>query len=168
MPGFSMHPRFMWVYLSLSGFWKPGLSMPGFSSAPIVLKCHHGMGFLIIILLIFRCDSVFFVLKKKFGHLSFLHVLHHGIMPFETWWGVRFKSTILVIMIMVVIIIITIIIMIMALLQICWRRSWRFCCFLQCWGSHGVVFIIIITSSSSSHYISVWRVWNLGTKSKKN
>jgi len=36
------------------------------------------------------CDSVFFVLKKKFSHLSFLHVLHHGIMPFETWWGVRF------------------------------------------------------------------------------
>jgi len=36
------------------------------------------------------CDSIFFVLKKKFGHLSFLHVLHHGIMPFETWWGVRF------------------------------------------------------------------------------
>ena len=44
-------------------------------------------------LLILRCDSVFFVLKKKFGHLSFLHVLHHGIMPFETWWGVRFESS---------------------------------------------------------------------------
>lgn len=35
-------------------------------------------------------DSIFFVLKKKFTHLSFLHVFHHGIMPFETWWGVRF------------------------------------------------------------------------------
>ena len=50
-------------------------------------------------------------------------------------------------------------------LQICWWRSWRFCCFLQCWGSHGVVVTIIITSSSfspssssssSSHYIAVW------------
>jgi len=35
-------------------------------------------------------DSIFFVLKKKFTHLSFLHVFHHGIMPFQTWWGPRF------------------------------------------------------------------------------
>lgn len=35
-------------------------------------------------------DSIFFVLKKKFGHLSFLHVFHHGIMPLETWMGPRF------------------------------------------------------------------------------
>ena len=34
-------------------------------------------------------DSIFFVLKKKFTHLSFLHVFHHGIMPFETWWGTK-------------------------------------------------------------------------------
>ena len=34
-------------------------------------------------------DSIFFVLKKKFTHLSFLHVFHHGIMPFQTWWGPR-------------------------------------------------------------------------------
>ena len=34
-------------------------------------------------------DSIFFVLKKKFSHLSFLHVFHHGIMPLETWWGPR-------------------------------------------------------------------------------
>jgi len=35
-------------------------------------------------------DSIFFVLKKKFGHLSFLHVFHHGIMPFETWWAAKY------------------------------------------------------------------------------
>jgi len=35
-------------------------------------------------------DSFFFVLKKKFTHLSFLHVYHHGIMPFECWFGARF------------------------------------------------------------------------------
>jgi hypothetical protein len=37
-------------------------------------------------------DSIFFVLKKKFSHLSFLHVFHHGIMPLETWWGPRCSS----------------------------------------------------------------------------
>jgi hypothetical protein len=35
-------------------------------------------------------DSLFFVLRKKFGHLSTLHVVHHGIMPFTAWWGIRF------------------------------------------------------------------------------
>merc|ERR1712203_858513 len=35
-------------------------------------------------------DSFFFVLKKNYSHLSFLHVYHHGIMPFECWFGARF------------------------------------------------------------------------------
>merc|ERR1712051_1128604 len=35
-------------------------------------------------------NSFFFVLRKKWGHLSTLHVVHHGIMPFTAWWGIRF------------------------------------------------------------------------------
>jgi len=35
-------------------------------------------------------DSIFFLLRKKFSHLSTLHVVHHGIMPFTAWWGIRF------------------------------------------------------------------------------
>jgi len=35
-------------------------------------------------------DSIFFVLRKKFSHLSTLHVVHHGIMPFTAWWGIRY------------------------------------------------------------------------------
>merc|ERR1712168_923133 len=35
-------------------------------------------------------DSFFFVLRKKWSHLSTLHVVHHGIMPFTAWWGIRF------------------------------------------------------------------------------
>jgi len=35
-------------------------------------------------------DSIFFLMRKKFSHLSTLHVVHHGIMPFTAWWGVRF------------------------------------------------------------------------------
>ena len=34
-------------------------------------------------------DSFFFVLRKKWSHLSTLHVVHHGIMPFTAWWGIR-------------------------------------------------------------------------------
>jgi hypothetical protein len=37
-------------------------------------------------------DSIFFVLRKKFSHLSTLHVVHHGIMPFTAWWGIRWEQ----------------------------------------------------------------------------
>lgn len=35
-------------------------------------------------------DTIFFVLRKKFDHISTLHVIHHGIMPMSVWWGVKF------------------------------------------------------------------------------
>ena len=34
-------------------------------------------------------DSLFFLLRKKFTHLSTLHVIHHGIMPLTAWSGVK-------------------------------------------------------------------------------
>ena len=35
-------------------------------------------------------DTLFFVLRKKFSHVSNLHVIHHGIMPMSVWWGMKF------------------------------------------------------------------------------
>lgn len=35
-------------------------------------------------------DTIFFVLRKKYDHISTLHVIHHGIMPMSVWWGVKF------------------------------------------------------------------------------
>jgi len=35
-------------------------------------------------------DSIFFVLRKKWTHLSTLHVVHHSIMPMVTWFAVKF------------------------------------------------------------------------------
>lgn len=35
-------------------------------------------------------DTLFFVLRKKNQHVSLLHVLHHGCMPFSSWTGVKF------------------------------------------------------------------------------
>jgi len=35
-------------------------------------------------------DTIFFVLRKKTSHVSLLHVVHHGIMPFSVWFGVKF------------------------------------------------------------------------------
>jgi len=35
-------------------------------------------------------DSFFFIARKKFGHLSALHVIHHSTLPLLCWWGPRF------------------------------------------------------------------------------
>ncbi|XP_050343136.1 elongation of very long chain fatty acids protein AAEL008004 [Nymphalis io] len=35
-------------------------------------------------------DTIFFVMRKKFDHVSKLHVIHHGIMPMSVWFGVKF------------------------------------------------------------------------------
>ncbi|XP_042215090.1 elongation of very long chain fatty acids protein-like [Homarus americanus] len=34
-------------------------------------------------------DTVFFVLNKKYSHISLLHVSHHALMPLGVWYGVR-------------------------------------------------------------------------------
>jgi elongation of very long chain fatty acids protein 7 len=34
-------------------------------------------------------DTVFFVLRKKYNHVSFLHVFHHGIVPLIAYMGLK-------------------------------------------------------------------------------
>ncbi|KAI4473086.1 hypothetical protein M0804_015492 [Polistes exclamans] len=35
-------------------------------------------------------DTLFFILRKKNQHVSTLHVIHHGVMPFSVWMGMKF------------------------------------------------------------------------------
>lgn len=35
-------------------------------------------------------DTVFFVLRKKHGQVTFLHIFHHSFMPWTWWWGIVF------------------------------------------------------------------------------
>lgn len=35
-------------------------------------------------------DTLFFVLRRKFDQVSFLHVFHHAIMPVSWWFGVKY------------------------------------------------------------------------------
>ena len=35
-------------------------------------------------------DTVFFIMRKKFGQVSTLHVIHHSTLPWLSWWGPRF------------------------------------------------------------------------------
>nr|KAF6443630.1 ELOVL fatty acid elongase 1 [Molossus molossus] len=34
-------------------------------------------------------DTVIFILRKKDGQVTFLHVFHHSVLPWSWWWGVR-------------------------------------------------------------------------------
>jgi elongation of very long chain fatty acids protein 1 len=33
-------------------------------------------------------DTVIFILQKKNGQVTFLHVVHHSVFPWSWWWGV--------------------------------------------------------------------------------
>ncbi|KAG5675220.1 hypothetical protein PVAND_005144 [Polypedilum vanderplanki] len=35
-------------------------------------------------------DTFFFVLRKRYDQVSTLHIIHHRIMPFSVWWGLKF------------------------------------------------------------------------------
>lgn len=35
-------------------------------------------------------DTIFFICRKKFSHVSNLHVIHHGMMPLIVWSGLKF------------------------------------------------------------------------------
>lgn len=35
-------------------------------------------------------DTIFFILRKKYAQVSTLHVIHHGVMPFSVWMGLKF------------------------------------------------------------------------------
>ncbi|KAK6639800.1 Elongation of very long chain fatty acids protein 7 [Polyplax serrata] len=35
-------------------------------------------------------DTLFFIMRKKNSQVSNLHVIHHGIMPFSVWLGLKF------------------------------------------------------------------------------
>ena len=35
-------------------------------------------------------DTIFFIMRKKFGQVSTLHVIHHSTLPWLSWWGPRF------------------------------------------------------------------------------
>ncbi|XP_042215023.1 elongation of very long chain fatty acids protein AAEL008004-like [Homarus americanus] len=37
-------------------------------------------------------DTIFFVLNKKYEHISVLHVSHHALMPISLWYGVRHQA----------------------------------------------------------------------------
>lgn len=33
--------------------------------------------------------QVIFILRKKDGQVTFLHVFHHSVLPWSWWWGIN-------------------------------------------------------------------------------
>lgn len=34
-------------------------------------------------------SQVIFILRKKDGQVTFLHVFHHSVLPWSWWWGIK-------------------------------------------------------------------------------
>lgn len=61
-----------------------------YSNSPDAILMAKTSWFYYIVKYVEFCDTMFFVLRKKYDHITTLHVIHHGMMPFSVWWGVKF------------------------------------------------------------------------------
>jgi len=84
-----------WMFKRTAGYWLTGVynwqcEPVDYSMSPSGLDAADITWWYFLSKFIDYLDSFFFVLRKKFSHLSTLHVVHHGIMPFTAWWGIRY------------------------------------------------------------------------------
>jgi len=61
-----------------------------YSDSPVAIRAINLAWFYYFSKFIDLFDSFFFIARKKFGHLSALHVIHHSTLPILCWWGPRF------------------------------------------------------------------------------
>ncbi|XP_066155616.1 very long chain fatty acid elongase AAEL008004-like [Euwallacea fornicatus] len=85
----------MWLFYeaSVSG-WLNHYSLKcqpvDYSPSPLAMRMVQGCWWYYFSKFTEFFDTFFFVLRKKFNHISTLHVIHHGIMPMSVWFGVKF------------------------------------------------------------------------------
>ncbi|XP_064624335.1 very long chain fatty acid elongase AAEL008004-like [Lineus longissimus] len=82
------------LYEFLMSGWLAGYSLGcqpvDYSNSPQALRMASACWWFYISKFIELFDTLFFVLRKKSNLLTFLHVFHHGIMPFSWWFAVKF------------------------------------------------------------------------------
>ncbi|XP_050499386.1 elongation of very long chain fatty acids protein-like [Diabrotica virgifera virgifera] len=61
-----------------------------YSQQPLAMRMARGCWWYYISKFTEFFDTFFFVLRKKYDHVSTLHVIHHGVMPMSVWFGVKF------------------------------------------------------------------------------
>ncbi|KAK7487509.1 hypothetical protein BaRGS_00021211 [Batillaria attramentaria] len=83
---------YCFVEFLLAG-WLAGYSLGcqpvDYSNSPQALRMARVCWWFYFSKFIELLDTVFFILRKKFNQVSFLHVFHHGIMPISWWFGVK-------------------------------------------------------------------------------
>ncbi|ROT79706.1 elongation of very long chain fatty acids-like protein [Penaeus vannamei] len=62
-----------------------------FSEEPQPVRIMHAGYWYLFSKFIDFTDTIFFVLNKKYEHISLLHVCHHSLMPISLWYGIRFQ-----------------------------------------------------------------------------
>ncbi|XP_071527007.1 very long chain fatty acid elongase 7-like [Panulirus ornatus] len=63
-----------------------------FSYNPQAVRMVHAGYWYLVSKFVDFIDTVFFVLHKKYEHVSLLHVCHHALMPVCMWYGIRYYS----------------------------------------------------------------------------
>ncbi|XP_076440354.1 very long chain fatty acid elongase 7-like isoform X2 [Babylonia areolata] len=83
---------FCFVEFLLSG-WLAGYTLGcqpvDYSYSPQALRMARVCWWFYFSKFIELLDTVFFIMRKKFSQVTFLHVFHHGIMPISWWFGVK-------------------------------------------------------------------------------
>ncbi|XP_012154339.1 very long chain fatty acid elongase 7 [Megachile rotundata] len=84
-----------WIFYEyLMSGWAKGYSFRcqpvDYSYSPIALRMVNTCWWYYISKFTELFDTLFFILRKKTQHVSTLHVIHHGIMPFSVWLGAKF------------------------------------------------------------------------------
>ncbi|KAK3599820.1 hypothetical protein CHS0354_022386 [Potamilus streckersoni] len=84
---------YCFIEFLLSG-WLAGYSLGcqpvDYSRSPQALRMANVCWWFFFSKFIELLDTFFFIVRKKFNQVSFLHVFHHGIMPISWWFGVKF------------------------------------------------------------------------------
>lgn len=90
--GFSLYM----IYEFLMSGWANGYSyrcdLVDYSSSSLAVRMAWTCWLYYFSKFIEMLDTIFFVLRKKNSQVTFLHVIHHSIMPFTWWFGVKFAA----------------------------------------------------------------------------
>lgn len=60
-----------------------------FSNSPEALRMVRVAWLFMLSKVIELMDTVIFILRKKDGQVTFLHVFHHSVLPWSWWWGIK-------------------------------------------------------------------------------
>ncbi|KAJ8984836.1 hypothetical protein NQ317_013036 [Molorchus minor] len=84
----------IWYEVGMGGWFTGEYSLKcqpvDYSNKPSTIRMVHASWWYFFSKFTEFMDTIFFVLRKKYDHITTLHVIHHGIMPMSVWFGVKF------------------------------------------------------------------------------